>query len=346
MKGRYSGCRMTIYGHILPGAASIARSAALVESLTEQAKYRVKILDWHREHGKNSALTARHFGLGRMTLYRWIKRFKHFGVIGLNEESRKPKRLRQPTTSWNTVIRIVQLRKQYPAWSKYKLRTLLARESIQVSASTVGRVLKRRGLINLKISRKRRKAALWPKARFPRGLRISEAGDMVQMDTKHIMLLGGKRFYQFTAIDVLSKRKVMRVYPSESSRNGAHFLYECLFAFPFPIKAVQTDNGSPFLKEFDKLCKEKGLPHYFIYPRTPKQNTYVEISQGADKREFYQQGNVCSILEVMQRKVKEWEYIWNNVRPHEALNYLTPSEYLLKVQNSRIPTKDVITLQT
>jgi len=337
---------MTIYGYVLPGAASIARSAALVNSLTERAKYKIKILDWHRTQGNNNSLTARHFGIGRMTLYRWIRRFKQYGVVGLNEESRKPKRLRQPTTSWDTVIRIVQLRKQYPAWSKYKLRALLVREGILVSVSTVGRVLKRRGLIDKKVSKKRRKAALRPKARFPRGLRISEAGDMIQMDTRHIRLPSGKRFYQFTAIDVLGKRKVMRVYPSESSRNGAMFLKECLRGFPFLIKAVQTDNGSTFLKEFDELCQKKGILHYFIYPRTPKQNTYVEISQGADKREFYQQGNVCSILPVMQRKIKEWEDIWNNVRPHEALGQLTPSEYLWKLQTNRLPTKDVIVLQT
>ena len=337
---------MTIYGTIVPGAASIARSAALVNSLTERAKYKVKILDWHRAHGSNGSLTARHFGISRMTLYRWLKHFKRSGVIGLNEKSRRPKGLRQPTTAINVVIRIVQLRKQYPAWSKYKIKALLKRECIEVSASTCGRVLKKRCLINKKVSQKRRKAALRPKARFPRGLRISEAGDMVQMDVRHIMLPGGKRFYQFTAIDVLGKRKIMRIYASESSRNGAHFLQECFLNFPFPIKAVQTDNGSTFLKEFDKLCREKGLPHYFIYPRTPKQNTYVEISQGADKREFYQQGNVCSILEVMQRKIREWEDIWNNVRPHQALNYLTPSEYLYKLQNGRIPTKDVIVLQT
>jgi len=337
---------MTIYGTILPGAATIVRSAALVNSLTERAKYKIKILDWHRTHGNNNSLTARHFGIGRMTLYHWLKKFKQLGIVGLNEESRKPKHLRQPTTSWNTVIRIVQLRKQYPAWSKYKLRALLAREGILVSASTVGRVLKKRGLIDKKVSRKRRKAALRPKARFPRGLRISQAGDMVQMDTRHIMLPGGKRFYQFTAIDVLGKRKVMRVYPSESSRNGAKFLKECLLGFPFPIKAVQTDNGSTFLKDFDKACQAKGIPHYFIYPRSPKQNTYVEISQEADKREFYQQGNVCSILPVMQRKIKEWEDIWNNVRPHEALGQLTPSEYLWKLRTNRLPTKDVIVLQT
>lgn len=281
-----------------------------------------------------------------MTLYRWLKRFKQSGVIGLNEESRKPKRLRQPTTSWNTVIRIVRLRKLYPAWSKYKLRALITKEGIPVSASTVGRIFKRRGLIAKKISIKRRKAALRPKARFPRGLRIAEAGDMIQMDTKHIMLPGGKKFYQFTAIDVLGKRKVMRVYPSESSRNGAKFIEECLLGFPFPIKAIQTDNGAPFQKEFDKLCREKGIPHYFIYPRSPKQNSYVEISHEADKREFYQQGNVCSLLPVMQRKIKEWENIWNNVRPHQALNYLTPAEYLWKIQTSRLPTKDVIILQT
>jgi len=337
---------MTIYGTILPGAVGIARSAALTDKLTERAKYKIKVLDWHRFHGSNTSLTARHFGIGRMTLYRWLKRFRHCGIIGLNEYSRRPKNVRKPTTAWDIMSRTVQLRKQYPVWSKHKLKVLLEREGLKVSASTIGRILKRRGLINRKVFQKRRKAALRPKARFPRGLRIFEPGQMIQMDTKHIMLPGGKRFYQFTAIDLMGKRKVMRVYPSESSRNGAKFLEECLAGFPFPIKAVQTDNGSTFLKEFDKTCKEKGIPHYFIYPRTPKQNTYVEISQGADKREFYQQGNVCSLLPVMQRKIREWEDIWNNVLPHEALNYLTPSEYLFKVQNSQIPTKNVIILQT
>lgn len=337
---------MTVYGHILPGAASIARSAALVNSLTERAKYKVKILDWHKTNGNNGSLTARHFGIGRMTLYRWIRRFKRYGMIGLNENSRKPKNLRKPTTSWNTLIRIVQLRKQYPTWSKYKIRVLLAKEGILVSASTVGRVLRRRGLIDKKVSKKRRKAALRPKARFPRGLRISQAGDLIQMDTKYIMLPGGRKLYQFTSIDVLTKRRVLRVYPSESSRNGANFLNESLQGFPFPIKAIQTDNGAPFLKEFDKLCKEKGIPHYFIYPRTPKQNTYVEISHQADKREFYQQGNVCSLLPAMQRKIKEREDVWNNVRPHESLGYLTPSEYFWKLQTTKLPTKDIIILQT
>ena len=341
----YSTRHMTIYG-ILPGAISIARSALLTDKLTERAKYKIKVLDWHRKHSDNVSLTARHFGLGRMTVYRWIKELKHYGPIGLNEKSRRPKRVRTPTTSSNVVMRITQLREQYPAWSKYKIKILLDREDIKVSVSSVGRVLKRRGLINKKTSQKRRKAALRPKARFPKGLSISEAGDMVQIDTKYIMLTGGKKFYQFTAIDVLTKRKVLRVYPSQSSRNGAIFLQECVDNFPFTIKRIQTDNGSPFLKEFDNLCKEKGLPHYFIHPRTPKENTYVERSHRSDEKEFYQQGNVCSILSGMQKRIKEWEYIWNNIRPHEALGYLTPSQYFWKLQTNNLPTKNVIILQT
>jgi len=346
MKGRYSGRHMTIYGTILPGAISIARSAFLTDKLTERAKYKLRVLDWHRKHNNNVSLTARHFGLGRMTMYRWLKGIKHYGPIGLNEKSRRPKRVRVPTISSNVVLRMVRLRNQYPAWSKYKLKVLLGREDIHVSASAIGRVLKRRGLIDKKVSRKRKKAALRPKARFPKGLSISKPGDMVQIDTKYIMLPRGRKFYQFTAIDVLTKRRVLRVYPSESSRNGALFLKECIREFPFPIKVIQTDNGSPFQKEFDKLCKELNLPHYYIYPRTPKQNTYVERSHRSDKREFYQQGNVCSILSVMQKKIKERENIWNNIRPHESLGQLTPSEYFWKLQTTNLPTKDVIILQT
>lgn len=105
---------------------------------------------------------------------------QRYGITGLNERPRRPKSFRKSTTPWNTVIRIVQLRKQYPSWSKYKIQALLKREGIKASASTVGRVLKRRNLINKKASQKRRKAALSPKARFPRGLRISEPGDMIQ----------------------------------------------------------------------------------------------------------------------------------------------------------------------
>jgi putative transposase len=336
---------MTIYGTLMPGARAIANSSALTDKLTEHAKQRIRILDWHKAHGKNSSLTARHFGIGRMTLFRWQKRVEKFGLLGLNESSKKPKRLRTPVTPWPVIARIVALRKQYPAWSKHKLAAILKREGLPCSASTAGRILKRKRLIDKKVSKKKRKSALRPKMRFPRGLRIYQEGQMIQMDTKYIMLVGGRKFHQFTAIDVLGKRKVMRVYASQSSRNGALFLRECIASFPFPILNVQTDNGAPFLKEFDALCKKLNLPHYFIEPRKPKQNSYVEISHEADEREFYQNGKVSSSLPVMRVNVKEWEDTWNTFRPHEALGQLTPEEYSRKLKVHGLPTNQVVVLQ-
>lgn len=338
---------MTIYGSILPGAISIARSLVRTGHLTERAGHKLKILDWHRKYGLNISLTARHFGLTRKTLRTWMTQVKQRGPIGLNEQSRAPKKRRAPTTAPETVMRICQIRRRYPAWSKYKIREILQRDhETLVSASTVGRVLKRRGLIDRKTSDKRRKAALRPRRRFPQGFSISRPGDMVQMDTKYIMLTGGRKLYQFTAIDVLTKQRVLGVYPSLSSRNGAAFLRKCIAGFPFPIRNVQTDNGSEFLKEFDRLCRELAIPHYFIYPRHKEQNSYVERSHGSDEQEFYQQGNVWQDLRRMNEALEAWQNTWNAVRPHQALGYKTPRAYFEELKGRNLATKDVIILQT
>lgn len=346
MKGKYAGRHMTIYGSVLPGAISLANWAFRTSNISEKAKQRLKAIDWLRFHNNNISLTARHFGLNRETIRDWLKRFNQAGALGLNDKSHRPKNTRKPITDWKIISEIVKIRRQYSAWSKYKIGKILARQNIIVSASTVGRVLKRKGLINKKVSEKRSKAAKNPRKRFPRGFKIAYQGDMVQIDTKHINLIGGMKIYQFTAIDVLTKRRILRYYFSLASKNGANFLRFCLQRFPFQIRNIQTDNGPEFLKHFDNLCKELNIPHYFIEPRHPKQNTYVENSHGSDEKEFYQQSNICSDIKEMQKRLEQWEYTWNYVRPHEALGYLTPDEYLNKLQFSRLPTRDVIILQT
>ncbi len=344
MKGRY-GRYMTIYGHILPGTVSLANWSART-NLTPKAKQKLKIVDWLRAHQNNVSLTARRFGLNRETVRIWKLKFDTVGMIALNEKSHRPKKLRVSTTDRKIINEIVRIRNQYPVWSKYKIRAILKRKNIIVSASTIGRVLKRKGLIDKKISRRRYKASKNPKQRYPRGLRIHCAGDMVQIDTKFVTMLGGRMIYQFTAIDVLTKRRVLRYYSSLLSKNGADFLKVCLETFPFPIKAIQTDNGKEFLKDFDALCKKISLTHYFIEPAHPKQNTYVENSHGSDEREFYQQGNVHWDIETMNEKLKKWECIWNYERPHEALSYLTPDEYCNKLKQLPLQAKEAIILQT
>jgi len=40
--------------------------------------------------------------------------------------------------------------------------------------------------------------------------------------------------------------------------------------------SILSDNGSEFMKEFESLLQEKGLTHYWTYPRSPKMNAHNE----------------------------------------------------------------------
>ncbi len=349
MKGRYAGSHMTTYGYILPGSAHIARWASRVEGLSPEAHRRLKIIDWHNNHNQNISLTARHFGLCRQTVRRWLGRLSREGPRGLNDHSSKPKKVRQPTTPFKVVQEIVRVRKENPTWSKYKIEAYLQNNrKIKIPCSSIGRVLKRRDLIKPKVSQKRRKAALNPKKRYPRDLVIKQPGDFVQMDTKHLRGVGGIRIYQFTAIDVLTKVRVLHVSSRISSKQGEKFLGLCLNQLPFKIKAIQTDNGLEFLRYFDQACQKLEITHYFTEARSPKQNSYVERSIRTDKEEFYQQGNMRSSVKLLAPLLKEWQNHYNTVRPHQALNYLTPEAYYqqFRKRKGKISTKEFIPLQT
>lgn len=349
MKGRYSGCSMTIYGTTIPGTAGIARLAHKTDNLSKRAKERLKIIDWHNAHGKNQSLTSRRFGIDREALREWLKRLKQSGPIGLNDKSHRPRNFRESKLKLEIKERILEIRKENQTWSKYIIAAIInneGNEELKTNPSAVGRYLKKKGLLNQKISKRNQRAATNPKKRFPRDLVIKQPGDMIQVDTKFLIGIGGIKLYQFTAIDVLTKIRVLSASSSLSSKQGASFLKLCINKFPFKIKAIQTDNGKEFMKYFDEACKKRKIPHYYIEPRNPKQNSYVERSHLTDEKEFYQQGNMRSTVTLLQPLIQTWEDKYNTIRPHQSLNYLTPMAYFNNFQKGRIPTKDFIPLQT
>lgn len=333
---------MTVYGHILPGAQSIANWAYKVDNLTQEEKHRIKVMDWWMANGKNASLTARHFGHHRKTVECWVKRFKVQGISGLRSKSKRPHTFRAGTLRSRIRNEVLSVRKRYPRWSKYKISNYLG---MPEKASSIGRILKESGCINAKVSRKRKKAARYPKKRFPRGLVVKKAGQLIQVDTKHLTGMGGKKLYQFTAIDVLTKLRVMEVSTSPSSLQAKRFLFTCLQEFPFDIEAVQTDNGGEFLKYFDKYCKELDIDHYFIDTRSPKQNSYVERSHRTDDEEFYSLGNMRDTVASLRPLLKDWQYVYNHIRPHQSLNYMTPVNYFQRLEVTTLATRDYICLQ-
>ena len=98
------------------------------------------------------------------------------------------------------------------------------------------------------------------------------------MDTVSLFLDGMKR-YLFTAIDVRTRFAFAYAYKSHSSANGRDFLKKFTSVVPFPVRHIQTDNGSEFLKHFNQSCQDNDLVHFFNYPRHPlyKSNSPIGI---------------------------------------------------------------------
>lgn len=86
----------------------------------------------------------------------------------------------------------------------------------------------------------------------------------------------GTKRYILTAIDLYSRFSFAYGYERISSRNARDFVDKLTKVAPFSIEGIKTDNGSDFEGEFDRYLKEKGIKHYYNYPRNPKGNAYVE----------------------------------------------------------------------
>ncbi len=95
-------------------------------------------MDYYQSHGRNAALTCRHFGISRQSFYRWKRRYDPEHLVSLQDRSHRPHRQRQPTWTPELAERVLRLRRQYPCWGQDKPAVLLQREGKQVSTSMVG----------------------------------------------------------------------------------------------------------------------------------------------------------------------------------------------------------------
>jgi len=108
---------------------------------------------------------------------------------------------------------------------------------------------------------------------------------------------------------------------------AAHFLQYLRKKFPFKIKAIQIDGGSEFKKYFEEECKRREIILFELPPRSPKLNGHVERSNRTSREEFYEVEEIELSIEKHNKQLEQWEYVYNYIRPHQSLDYLTPNEY-------------------
>ncbi len=321
------------------------RSAGLATigvELSRAALVRLSWMDNYRKT-KNVALTCRHFGISRQTFYRWLKRYEPMDLTTLEARSHRPHHRRQPTWSFHLAEKVLTLRLQFPRWGKDKLAVLLRKQNIAISTSMLGRILsslKRQGRLvePLRSGVPGSRRALRPRpyaVRKPKQYAVCSPGDLVQVDTVDVRLIPGVNFKQFTARNVVSRWDVIQAHPRATAQAATQFLDTLQHRMPFPIRALQVDGGSEFAADFEQACQQRGLHLFVLPPRSPKLNGAVERANRTHTEEFYQVTHCSLEMKKLNRELRHWEKIYNTIRPHQSLAYLTPQQFLRQILSQR-----------
>jgi transposase InsO family protein len=295
-----------------------------------KARARLRVLHHYEQVTRNVSRTCRFFGISRTLFYRWRDRYRQKGLPGLQDGARGP-RHHPFTTPPQIVALILQIRRERQ-YGPLRISFFLQRyHNVYVSAPTIHRILKRRRMPH--VSRKRYR----PGPRRRREFHVP--GQSVQVDVKHLKL-GGRRFYQFTAIDDATRYRVLRVYAHNSIRSATDFVDELRRRFPAAIQRIQTDHGSEFGTDFTWHLRDLGVAHRHIPRGCPESNGKVERSHRTDEDEFYRRTVFRNPGELSQQ-LRRWEHEYNHRRPHLALRGSTPAERLCELRIACDPVQQL-----
>ena len=312
--------------------------------LSDEARRRLK---WmyiiHFECDNNISKAAKKIGVSRQWLSKihsvWEKSDRC--PRSLETESRAPNNTdNRRRINAEIKDKIVEARRKYH-WGKDKLTTILDTEyKVSVSASTINRHLNKKGLINVKIANRikmahKNKVEQKQKYRPPQEIKDYKPGALVEKDMKFILKAGvfinlekykaKENFWnQHTVIDSFTRIRTLGLAEDGNSQTTVAVQEECVKRLPFAIACTNTDNGAENEKDFADYLKQNNIIHFYSRSGTPTDNPRVERSHLTDEVEFYGQGNICKTFEEQKQRLANWEYIYNYVRPHQALANLTP----------------------
>lgn len=263
-----------------------------------------------------------------------MKRYNPRDLRSLEDRSSRPRRCKQATWTREEIVAVKTLRERYPMWGKLKLVVLMVREGLHLSASRVGRILsylkRTRQLVEplRRFSARRRQWKRQYAARKPKGYEAKLPGDIVQLDTMDVRPEPSIVLKQFTAVDVVSRWSVPTIASAATANLATTALEAIIARSPFPTRAIQVDGGSEFMAGFEDACRSKGILLFELPPRSPKLNGRVERANRTYREEFYNCSNATPSVAGLRGHLRRWEHTYNYLRPHQALGYLTPAEFL------------------
>lgn len=289
----------------------------------EEQKVRFVVAASRRE--KSLTGLCEEFGISRPTGYLWWKRYEEAGLVGITERSRRPKQSPR-RTAVEMEQRVVQLRQRYPDWGARKLQVLLARQQVELTRSTIHRILLRQGLV---YDPERHRQA---PGRFQRGA----PNELWQMDFKSpkgwnaavgpLSVLDDCSRYLLVLQAVWTNHGALVREQLESAFTTCGVPHAILMDHGIPWWSEQAPSGVTRLTVW--LMKQ-GIRLHWSGFRHPQTQGKVERFHGALER-------ALRLRTVPRHQPQAWldEFRWehNHVRPHEALGMQTPASVWHKSQ--------------
>jgi transposase len=306
-----------------------------------ERKQKLELFDTLMCDGCSEEVAIQAIGMSRSKYYRLKARYQRDGLAGLENQSRKPHRLRQPQWPPEIEEKVCGIRNKFRVWGKDKIAVILKREfNLKVSISTVGRILSKL-IKNGKcktVSFYTGKYSPKPRIfndhaqRLPTGAKSKRPGELVQVDHMTVKLDSGKEVKHFDAMCPTTHVAVGKAYRQATSLIATDFLDFMVQQLPFPLLSVQVDGGSEFKGEFEQACKSRNIPLFVTPPRSPQINGAVERGNGTVKYEFYSLYDKGDNLSHINDSLQQYMLLYNNYRPHRSLQGLTPMEYCIKME--------------
>ncbi|TMA22814.1 MAG: IS481 family transposase [Deltaproteobacteria bacterium] len=315
--------------------SDIVDNSAMPWKATDVMKEKVNfVLEWEKrwneaEGGQvEMAELCRKYGVSRAAGYRWVNRFREAGhkLTALEEKSRRPhsnpNAISAEIEDW-----IVQARKQMPRRGPRKLRAILVDRHPDIdwpSTTSIGNLLKRRGLCRVRKTRKHAPPLTQPFAA------TLEPNDTWCIDFKgKFRLQDGNWCHVLTLMDADTRFLLRAEAMLDPTGDNVEKVLDSAFQeFGLP-KAIRSDNGPPFastgagrLTRLSVWWLKLGIQLERIEPGKPQQNGRLERCHLTLEEAVTPSAE--NLVE-QRRVIDEWRRDYNEDRPHEALGDVPPA---------------------